>query len=83
MIKLIILQAFKNSQKKIIKWHYYCNKYEFFIFHFQASKVVGQYLVMDGNKREFKQFMGQTCYANDKQANDAYKCVKEYTDNFM
>lgn len=47
----------------------------------QASSVYGQYLVMKPN--QFQGWMKETAGANSKQAADCYKCLNDWSDQFL
>ncbi|KAJ8919504.1 hypothetical protein NQ315_002125, partial [Exocentrus adspersus] len=48
-----------------------------------ASGVLGQYLVMQGDKQEFTTWMKETTSANSKQANDCYDGLNKWTQEFL
>ncbi|XP_049802819.1 barrier-to-autointegration factor-like [Schistocerca nitens] len=49
----------------------------------KANSVLGQYLVLGRNKENFVGWMKTTAGANQKQANDCYRCLSEWSDQFL
>jgi len=62
----------------------YCNTTVFIVFFFfQASVVLGQFLVLKKNKELFQDWMKDVCGANTKQSSDCYQCLSDWCDEFL
>ncbi len=48
----------------------------------EARSVFGKFLVLD-DEAKFKQWLGETCFANPKQQTDCYVCLNEWSKAFM
>uniref|UniRef100_G3MN83 Barrier-to-autointegration factor-like protein n=1 Tax=Amblyomma maculatum TaxID=34609 RepID=G3MN83_AMBMU len=49
----------------------------------RADSVVGQYLLMRGDRKQFSSWLTDVTGANSKQAQDCYRCVDDWCQNFM
>jgi len=62
----------------------YCSTTVFIVFFFfQASVVLGQFLVLKKNKELFQDWMKDVCGANTKQSSDCYQCLSDWCDEFL
>ncbi|CAB3258432.1 unnamed protein product [Arctia plantaginis] len=48
-----------------------------------ADKVLGQYLVMDRDRRSFERFLRKNCNANSKQVSDCYNGLDTWSKEFL
>ena len=46
----------------------------------KAYVVLGQFLVLKKDKRQFMDWLKETCGANRKEGSDCYNCLKEWCD---
>jgi len=60
-----------------------CNTTVFIVFFFQASVVLGQFLVLKKNRELFQDWMKDVCGANTKQSSDCYQCLSDWCDEFL
>lgn len=49
----------------------------------EASKVVGQFLVLDMDEGKFKKWLWKTCNAQAHCQAECFKAIKEWTDNHL
>lgn len=49
----------------------------------KASTVLGQFLILKKDEDKFKDWLKDTTNANNKQASDCYKCLNEWSDEFL
>lgn len=49
----------------------------------KADQVLGQFLVVNKNEGVFTDWMKSTVGANQKQATDCYRCLKDWSDQFL
>ncbi|KAK2193266.1 hypothetical protein NP493_16g06056 [Ridgeia piscesae] len=48
-----------------------------------ACTVLGMYLVLQKNRRQFQRWFCDTCGADVKQANECFECLNEWCDYFL
>ncbi|KAL7738969.1 hypothetical protein ACLKA6_001364 [Drosophila palustris] len=49
----------------------------------KASSVLGQYLVLQQDEMKFKGWMKDVCNASSKQSDDCYKCLNDWSKEFL